>query len=60
MAIFDYIPMGEEGLKEIYHWWDAWLTRNKGIIPKEVIRIWNKRKNFNLPLGKKLNPRIRH
>ena len=28
MAIFDRIPMGEEGLKETYQWLDDWVAKN--------------------------------
>ena len=37
MAVFDHIPMGEEGLKEIYQWLDDWVARHTGIARKEVI-----------------------
>ena len=37
MAIFNHIPMGEAGLKEIYQWLDDWVAKNKGIARKEVI-----------------------
>jgi hypothetical protein len=37
MAVFNHIPMGEEGLKEVYQWLDDWVARNKGIVHKEVI-----------------------
>jgi hypothetical protein len=37
MAVFDHIPMGEEGLKEIYQWLDDWVVKNKGIARKEII-----------------------
>jgi hypothetical protein len=37
MAVFNHIPMGEEGLKEIYQWLDDWVAKNKGIARKEVI-----------------------
>jgi hypothetical protein len=37
MAVFDHIPMGKEGLKEIYQWLDDWVAKNKGIARKEVI-----------------------
>jgi len=37
MAVFDHIPMGEEGLKEVYQWLDDWVAKNKGIARKEVI-----------------------
>jgi len=37
VAIFSHIPMGEEGLKEVYQWLDDWVAKNKGIARKEVI-----------------------
>ena len=37
MAVFNHIPMGEEGLKEIYQWLDDWVAKNKGMVRKEVI-----------------------
>lgn len=37
MAVFDHIPMGEEGLKEVYRWLDDFVERNRGIAYKEVI-----------------------
>jgi hypothetical protein len=37
MALFNHIPMGEEGLKEIYQWLDDWVAKNKGVARKEVI-----------------------
>jgi len=37
MAVFDHIPMGEEGLKEIYQWLDDWVGKNKGAARKEII-----------------------
>jgi len=37
MAIFDHIPMGEEGLKEIYQWMDDWVAQNEGIVRKKVL-----------------------
>jgi hypothetical protein len=37
MAVFDHIPMGEEGLKEIYQWLDDWVAGHAGIARKEVI-----------------------
>jgi hypothetical protein len=37
MAVFDHIPMGEEGLKEIYQWLDDWVAKNKGMARKEAI-----------------------
>jgi len=37
MAGFDHIPMGEEGLKEIYQWLDAWVAKHRGLAQKKVI-----------------------
>jgi hypothetical protein len=37
MAVFDHIPMGEEGLKEIYRWLDDWVGKNKAVARKEII-----------------------
>jgi hypothetical protein len=37
MAVFDHIPMGKEGLKEIYQWLDEWVGKNKGVARMEVI-----------------------
>jgi hypothetical protein len=37
MAVFNHIPMGEQGLKEIYQWLDDWVAKNKGMVRKEVI-----------------------
>lgn len=37
MAVFDHIPMGEEGLKEIYQWLDDWVAQNKSLARKETI-----------------------
>jgi hypothetical protein len=37
MAVFDHIPMGEEGLKEVYRWLDGFVEENKGIAHKEVL-----------------------
>jgi hypothetical protein len=37
MAVFDHIPMGEGGLKEIYQWLGDWVAKNKGIVHKKVI-----------------------
>ncbi len=37
MAAFDHIPMGEEGLREIYQWLDDWVAQNRNIAHKEVI-----------------------
>jgi hypothetical protein len=37
MAVFDHIPMGKEGLKEIYQWLDDWVAENKEMARKKVI-----------------------
>src|SRR4030042_2405260 len=37
MAVFDHIPMGEEGLKEIYQWLDDWVRKNKAVARKQII-----------------------
>jgi hypothetical protein len=37
MAVFDHIPMGEEGLREIYRWVDGFVEENRGIAHKEVL-----------------------
>jgi hypothetical protein len=37
MAVFDHIPMGKEGLKEIYQWLDDWVEKHKGVARMEVI-----------------------
>ena len=37
MAIFDHMPMGEDGLKEIYSWIDNFVKDNHGIADKIVL-----------------------
>jgi hypothetical protein len=37
MIVFDHIPMGDEGLKEVYQWLDDWVAKNKGLARKQVI-----------------------
>jgi hypothetical protein len=37
MAVFDHIPMGEKGLKEVYRWLDGFVEENKRITHKEVL-----------------------
>lgn len=37
MAVFDHMPMGEEGLKEIYAWIDEYVKRNRTIAEKIVL-----------------------
>jgi len=37
VSVFDHMPMGEEGLKEVYRWLDAFVEENKRIARKEVL-----------------------
>jgi hypothetical protein len=37
MAVFDHIPMGEKGLKEVYRWLDGFVEENRRIAHKEVL-----------------------
>ena len=37
MSIFDHIPMGEEGLKEVYRWLDEFVVNNDSIAEKRVL-----------------------
>jgi len=37
MAVFNHIPMGEKGLKEVYQWLDDFVIKNESIAYKEVI-----------------------
>lgn len=37
MAVFDYIPMGEKGLNEVYQWLDNFVSSNEGIASKKVL-----------------------
>src|SRR4030042_4831970 len=37
MPVLDHIPMGEEGLQEIYRWLDDWVAKNNDIARKEVV-----------------------
>jgi hypothetical protein len=37
MAVLDHIPMGEEGLQEVYRWLDGFVGDNKRIAHKEVL-----------------------
>jgi len=37
MAVFDHIPMGEKGLKEVYRWLDGFVEEKKRIAHKEVL-----------------------
>jgi len=37
MAVFDYMPMGEKGLKEVYGWLDEFVRKNGGIAHTKVL-----------------------
>jgi hypothetical protein len=37
MAVFDHIPVGKEGLKEVYTWLDNWVAEHQTIARKEII-----------------------
>ena len=37
MRVFDHIPMGEKGLKEVYGWLDGFAEENKRIARKEAL-----------------------
>jgi hypothetical protein len=37
MAVFDHIPMGEKGLKEVYRWLDSFVEENTRIAHKKVL-----------------------
>lgn len=37
MAVFDHIPMGKEGLQEVYRWLDDFVRDNERIAHKEVL-----------------------
>ena len=37
MAVFDHIPMGENGLQEVYRWLDVFAEENQRIARKEVL-----------------------
>jgi hypothetical protein len=37
MAVFDHIPMGKEGLEEVYRWVDDFVARNQAIAYQETI-----------------------
>jgi hypothetical protein len=34
MAVFDHMPMGEEGVRQVYSWIDSYLADNRGIAEK--------------------------
>ena len=38
-SVFDHMPMGEEGLKEIYSWVDNFVKDNHEIADKIVLGI---------------------
>ena len=37
MSVFEHMPMGEEGLREIYSWIDDFVKKNKTIAEKKVL-----------------------
>ncbi|MBN1105094.1 MAG: hypothetical protein JXL84_16895 [Deltaproteobacteria bacterium] len=37
MAVFDHIPAGEEGLREVYRWLDDFVARHENVAHKEII-----------------------
>jgi len=37
MAVFDHMPMGDEGLREIYSWLDDFVKKNENIAEKMVL-----------------------
>jgi hypothetical protein len=37
MAVFDHMPMGENGLKEVYEWLDGFAAENRKIAHKHVL-----------------------
>jgi len=37
MAVFDHMPMGEQGLKEIYSWLDEFVKKNSAIAEKKIL-----------------------
>lgn len=37
MAVFNHIPMGENGLKEVYRWLDDFVDKNENIAYKKVL-----------------------
>jgi hypothetical protein len=47
MAVFDYIPMGEKGLKEVYQWLDDFVLRNQTIAYKKV--LGKSQDNWDIP-----------
>jgi hypothetical protein len=38
MSVFEHMPMGEEGLREIYSWIDDFVKKNKTIAEKKSAR----------------------
>jgi hypothetical protein len=47
MAVFDRIPMGAEGLEEVYDWLDRYVAENVEIAQKEI--IGKSRDNHDIP-----------
>ena len=37
MAVFNHLPMGQEGLKEVYQWVDDFANTNNAISYKKVL-----------------------
>ncbi len=37
MSVFSHMPMGEEGLKELYSWIDNFVKKNEKIVEKMVL-----------------------
>ena len=37
MSVFDHIPMGEKGLREIYSWVDVFVKKNEKFAEKKVL-----------------------
>ena len=36
-GVFDHVPFGEQGLKEVYDWLDKYVSTNKNIATKKII-----------------------
>ncbi len=47
MAVFNHIPMGKEGLREIYQWIDEFTEKNSKIAYKKI--IGNSPDNWDIP-----------
>jgi len=37
MAVFNHIPMGKDGLREVYNWLDDYVDKNRQFVEKKVI-----------------------